>query len=499
MGLVCAPRRVVDDLVAQTEEAGEDAGHTRRGRVGAVLAPLVGLAIAIAPLGLPPAAHRVAVVFGVVVVMWVTEVVPLAVTSLLVPPALVLAGVTSAEQAFAGFGDPLLYLFVGGFFLAKAMHRHGLDRRIARALVTSRLIAGRPGRVRAAFLVATFVLSMWISNTATAVIMLPLVLGSLRGREGTRAADAFASSTLLTVGYAATIGGMGTLVGSPPNGIAVRFLERAGVAFGFVDWLKVGFPVAALIALGMHVSRLRGYAREDAGISLETDLGADAPMSRGERVALVAFAVAVVGWIVPDVAASFGLPGGESLARALPGSVVALMAAAIVFVARDGEGGRVLPWEEATKIEWGIVMLYAGGIALGEQMFETGLAAAMSRALLDASGVSSVWSLTFVLLVFSLVFSEGCSNVACANMVMPIGIAAAVELGVSPIPPALAVGLGASSGFMLPIASAPNAIVYGTGRVPLTAMLRAGLTLDLIAIAAIFLALRILCPLFGWS
>ena len=482
---------------AETET---DAGDTRRGRIGLVLAPLLGLVIAVAPLGLAYRAHAVAVIFGVVVVLWVTEVVPLAVTSLLIPPALVVSGVTNADTAFAGFGDPLLYLFIGGFFLAGAMHRHGLDRRIARRLLSSPLIGGRPSRTRLAFLVATTTLSAWISNTATAVIMLPILSGTLRTRDDAPANEqTFATSTLLTIAYAATIGGMATLVGSPPNGITVRLLERAGIDFGFVDWLVVGVPTAALIATLMHVSGMRRHARDDVGVTLVPPVASASPITRGERITLIAFGLAIVGWIVPDVAASFALPFGETLARVLPASVVAMLASSILFFARDHNRERVLPWTEATKIEWGIVMLYAGGIALGEQMFETGLAASMSRALLDVSGVTTVWGLTAVLLVFSCVFSEGCSNVACVNMVLPLGIAAAIELGVSPIPPALAVGLGSSAGFMLPIASAPNAIVYGTGRVAVSAMVREGAALDAIAIIVIFVVLRTLCPLLGWA
>ena len=212
----------------------------------------------------------------------------------------------------------------------------------------------------------------------------------------------------------------------------------------------------------------------------------------------VAFSLAVIGWMVPGLMKAADLPGGAALSAALPGGSVALLAASVLFLFGDDEGERVLPWRDAVGIDWGIIMLFGGGISLGQQMFDTGLAATISTWFVDVTGVSDLWTLTALTVVFTIFFTEVCSNTASANMLVPLVIAAADELQVSPIPPALAVGLAASCAFMLPIATGPNAIAYGTGRVPMTAMVRVGFGLNLLCAAFVFLLLRVLCPLYGW-
>ena len=529
-----------------SEPAGEAGAVKSRpvARVGLALAPLLFGVVWLAPLPLETPAHRLAAVFAAVVVLWVTEALPIAVTALLIAPALVATGVTDAKSAFAPYADPLLFLFVGGFFIARAMSRHGLDRRLATA---SRAVAGRAERVRLAFMVAGAALSMWISNTATTAILLPILLGTFdEGEEAT--------GSVLAVAYACSIGGLGSLVGSPPNLITARFLQESGVAFGFVDWMAIGLPSAIVLLVLAHLflrrlapPRARAATREPAASEssaastqpmpvpltrraarpllplaalfalgpalaevIELDLPTWAPevglgfagalfviwaalfvaapgsrWSRGERVAALAFAMAVSGWMVPGLLKASGLEEGRALAAALPGGGVALIAASVLFVLRDRRGERVLPWEDAAKIDWGIIMLFGGGISLGKQMVETGFAEAVSRGFVAATGLESLWALTALVTVFTIFFTEVCSNTASANMLVPIVIAVAQEMGVSPLPPALAVGLAASCAFMLPIATGPNAIAYGTGRVPLPAMMRTGAGLNLICAGAI--------------
>ncbi len=230
--------------------AAEDSLRPGRARtlVGAIGAPLVFVTLWLAPLPLEPDAQRLAAVFGAVLVAWVTEVIPIAATALLVAPLLVVTGVARPPDAFRHYADPLLYLFVGGFFIAEALRRHGLDRRIAKAIVTSRWVGGLPGRVRLALMIAGGLLSMWISNTAATAILIPILLGMVGpGRRGATAA------TLLAVAYACSVGGLGTLVGSPPNLIAVRLLREAGVTLGFVDWLVVGLPTGILVTVAIHL------------------------------------------------------------------------------------------------------------------------------------------------------------------------------------------------------------------------------------------------------
>jgi sodium-dependent dicarboxylate transporter 2/3/5 len=484
-------------------ESGATGGRTRV-IAGAVLSPLVFVALWVAPLPIPEDAHRLAAIFAAVLVAWVTEVVPLAVTALLIAPAMVAAGVTDAEEAFAPYADPLLFLFVGGFFIARAMARHGLDRRLAGALVSLPFIRAIPWRTRVALVAASLFLSMWISNTASTAILLPILLGmsgvGLDGGKGDDRSPAARSlaGNLLCVAFGCSLAGLGTVVGSPPNGITVRLLNRAGIEFGFLDWMQIGIPCAVLMLVGMYF--LFHFGTPAVAPAREPFArGERQPFTRGEITTSISFALAVVGWVFPDVYAVLGGPGADAVKDALPSGAVALVAAAPLFLVPDPRAGeRVLPWHDATKIDWGIILLFGGGISLGTQMLQTGLASIIARGFVDVTGVEGLWTLTILLTLITIPFTELCSNTAAANMLVPIALGIAGELGVSPIPPVLAVGIAASCGFMLPIATGPNALVYGTGRVPQGTMIRYGFLLDLVCAAAIIVLLRILCPLYGW-
>lgn len=473
--------------------------------IGAVLTPLVFFTLWLLPLPLPAVAQRMLAIVGAVVVAWVTEVVPVSLTSLLIAPLMVAMGITSPERAFSPYADPLLFLFYGAFFIAEAMRRHGLDRRLASQLLSSRVVAGIPSRLRVALLLATLLLSMWISNTASAAMLLPLVLGALdddpKPGGARRPPSTELRASLLIVAYGASIGGMGTVIGTPPNMITVRLLSEAGVHLGFLDWLAIGVPTAVvLMALLYFLLKARYPTGSPIDVSaLSEHTAALGPWTRAERLTALSFGLAVLGWVVPPVIAATGASFGKALNDALPPGSVALIAAAPLFFLRERPGGGpVLPWASARQIDWGIIMLYGGGITLGAQMFETGLARVLGRGFLSLTGVTDIWTLTAVAIVFTALVSEVCSNTAAANMLIPLVIGIATELGVSPIPPALGVGLGATCGFMLPIATGPNALAFGTGRLTQGDMIRTGLLLDLLCCAGILLVLRILCPLMGW-
>jgi sodium-dependent dicarboxylate transporter 2/3/5 len=479
-------------------------------RVGAWLTPVVFLALWFAPLPLSTEAHRLAAIAGAVLVAWVTEVVPIAVTATLIGPAMVLAGVTTAKKAFAPYADPILFLFVGSFLAARAMHRHGLDRRFAHAVVSLRAIAGRPARVRAAFLVTAIALSMWISNTGTCAILLPVVLGAVAASS---AQSPFVRGSLLALAHGSTVGGFGTLVGTPPNAITARILAEAGHPIGFGAWMGVGVPVMLALGVVLYVVCNRmfppGGARVEAEASgamsgtapaLRGSASSHAPWSRAEKATAISFALAVTGWIVPDLAKLFALPGGDELAAFMDPGAVAVVAASLLFMVPTAPGGpRVLVGGDLGRIDWGLILLFGGGIALGEQMFATGLAAKLGDGLIALTGVRGLWSLTALAIGLSIVLTELCSNTASANMLVPLVIGVALALGVSPIPPALGVGIGASCGFMLPVATGPNALVYGTGLVSARDMIKLGIWLDLTSGVVVWLLLRLLCPLYGWT
>lgn len=473
-----------------------------RTRAGAVLAPLTCAAIWFAPLPLEAPAQRLAAILGAVVVAWVTEVLPIPVTALLIAPAMVAAGITDAKTAFSPYADPLLFLFYGSFFIAAAMSRHGLDRRLAASMFGSRFVAGMPSRMRTAAVVASVAASMWISNTAATAILMPILLGALGAAADESEADRRRTAGhLMALAYACSVGGIGTLVGTAPNLITARLLGEAGHPFGFVDWFKIGFPVACALAVATQLT-LSWFDPPGEPARIREPV-ARAPVlawSRGERVVALSFLLAVTGWVLPSALGLYDPVLGTALEKKLPEGAVAIVAASLLFMVRDAPGGApILPWKEALTIDWGIIMLFGGGIALGSQMFSTGLAQALGQGFLALTGVRDVWTLTAFLIVFTVVFTEICSNTATATMLMPIVVGITTELGVSPIAPGLAVGMAATCGFALPVSTGPNALVYGSGRVPFTTMLKAGLALDVVSAVVLWLLLRLLCPLYGWA
>ncbi len=470
-------------------------------KLGAWLSPAIFLVLWFTPLPLDVSAHRLAAIAGAVLVAWVTEVLPIAMTALLIAPALTFTGVATAKQVFAAYADPILFLFVGSFFAARAMSRHGLDRRLALSMTSLSFIRGVPARVRIAVMACAMLISMWISNTGTTAILLPVLLGMLpRAQSATgRAPSTFAAGSLIGLAHASTTGGLATLVGTPPNAITTRILRGAGVDVGFLDWMKMGVPMMlALTALVWLV--LRRVLPVEAQASVFTSNERLGPWSRAEVVTATSFALAVTGWLIPDLAKIADAPWAAELAARLEPGAVAMAASALLFMVPTRKGGpRVLSWHDAVQIEWGLIYLFGGGIALGEAMFSTGLAKVLGEGFIAITSVSSLWSLTFAMIVVAIVLTEVCSNTAAANMLVPLAIGAAQQLGVSPIPPAVAVGVAASCGFVLPVATGPNAIAYGTGLVSARQMIRVGIWLDVLSALVIFVLLYLLCPLLGWS
>jgi len=471
-----------------------------RSRVGGVLTPLCFVAVWFLPLPLDERQHRLLAILCATVISWITEVVPIPVTALMIAPVMVAAGITDPKSAFAPYADPLLFLFYGAFFIAAAMSRHGLDRRIAHAIVSHPLIAGEPARTRAAMMFTAMLLSMWISNTAATAILVPILLGTF-GEVGDHLRRQRAlTGSLLAIAYAASIGGVGTLVGTPPNLIAVGLLKQAGVTLTFPQWSLIGIPVALALTALIYGVFARLYPTREQSPADALPVPHLGPMSRGERVTALAFILAIVGWVLPGVLKGLGSPVEPAVSKALPPGGVAMLACSVLFVVKDAPGSSraVLPWRDARDIDWGLIMLYGGGLSLGQQMFDSGLANALGRGFIALTGVSDVWTLTALVIVFTIFFTEVCSNTATASMVIPLVIGVTEELGVSPLAPSLGAALAASCAFMMPIATGPNAIVYGTGRIPLTAMVRAGLLLNLSCSAVLFLLLRLLLPAYGW-
>jgi len=480
----------------------------KRERIGLLLAPLAFAALWLAPLGVSPEAHRLAAIMGAVVVLWVSEAIPMAMTAFLGVAFAVVLGVAPAAVAFAPFADPLIFLFIGTFMLAQAIFFHRLDRRFAFAILSLPGVGESPGRVLVAYASVACAISMWISNTATVAMMFPIgvsLLSALESRAGAALPASFGTALLLSNAFGASIGGLATPVGTPPNLIGLGFIRRElGVDLPFFSWMALGLPIVALLfswAL-LDLARAgvpRGVRLVGATDLLQRERAALGPWTVGERNTLVAFATTVFLWILPGAVALIAgqdTPAYSWLVAHLPEGVVALLGAGLLFVLPTDFRRHefTLPWREAVKIDWWIVFLYGGGIALGTLAFKTGLAEALGRSLTGLLGVQSAFGLIALSTALATVLSETTSNTAAANMVVPVVIAFARSAGIDPVLPAIAATMGSSLGFMLPVSTPCNAIVYGSGRIPLPRMIRHGIVLDVAGILAIVAVVSTLGP-----
>ena len=437
------------------------AGAVAYGRLGLCLALAAGAWLA-APQ--PHALRFGLALFVLIAALWMTQAIPLAVTALLVPLLAVLAGVQQPQAALAPFAHPILFLFLGGFALAAALRKQGLGRALAHAVL--RLARGHRGGSIVLLAGVTAVLSLWMSNTATAMLMLPLALGLVDAQEDGMGPQE-QSFTFLAMTYSTALGGMASIVSTPPNAMAA-----AHSGAGFLEWfVRVG-PLSIVLwvlMLGLLYVTLRPRLSGRVQVA-----PVDFTWTRERAWAAVIFAATVVGW-----AAS--APLGRMLGiQADMHAVVALAAVAALVVTG------VIGWSELEKeVQWGVLLLFGGGLALSEVMGASGGSAFLVQRLLGVlQGAPGVLVLLGVV-AFVVLLSELMSNTASAALALPLFMPLAPAIGVSPLAMAAAIALAASCGFMLPVATPPNALVFGTGRVSQGTMMRCGWKLDLAAIVLI--------------
>jgi sodium-dependent dicarboxylate transporter 2/3/5 len=403
-----------------------------------------------------------------------------------------------------------MFLFIGSFILARAIFLHRLDRRLAFGVLSIKWVGARPSRILFAFGAVTAFISAWISNTATTAMMFAIgmaILAFLFDNEragGSRVNPAYATALMLMTSFSASVGGLATPIGTPPNVIGLGFIRTlVGVEFPFFKWAMIGTPVVIILFLWLFfylnwlspagVKEIEG-SREMLTRERES-LGA---WTRGQKSTLIAFGVTVALWVVPGIIA---LVAGDqsafyqSVNRSVPEAVAAVVGATLLFLLPGDDGARAINWEQAVKIDWGVVLLYGGGFALGVLSFQTGLAEAVGRGLTGVLPVSGGLGLLFASTLVAVITSEATSNTASANMVVPVVIAIAKAQGADPLEPALGATMGASMGFMLPVSTPCNAIVYGSGYIPLTRMIRYGVLLDIAGVIVIVALVRLLVPL----
>jgi sodium-dependent dicarboxylate transporter 2/3/5 len=459
-------------------------------RIGLALGPLAFALTALMqpPAGMPPGAWLVAGLVFWMAAWWMTEAVPLSVTALLPFVVLPLAGVSTAEATASTYYSPILFLLLGGAFIALAIERTGLHRRLSLAILRLVGTKGGPARLLLAFMISAALLSMFISNTSTALIMMPMALavlegggGSITDKESPRQEGIFGALPM-GIAFAASIGGLGTIVGSPTNAIAVGLLDEiAGVRITFVQWSLYGVPVVLLsIPLAAwiiaRVQQVGAHAFDLAAARAAID--SHSAWSKPEQRLVPLVFVTFIGWVTQPLVAPL-LPAGS-----WTDGTIAVIAALALFLLPDGTGRPLLVWKEAERAPWSVIFMFGGGLALAGGMQASGLATWVGQALLPLEH----WPLIMVALAITalvVVVTEFASNVATATGIVPVVAALVVALGADPVLLALPAALAASWGFMLPAGTGPNAIAWATGRIRIEKMVTAGALLDVAGIVLI--------------
>jgi sodium-dependent dicarboxylate transporter 2/3/5 len=437
------------------------------------------------PAELSHAGWHVAATGAWMAIWWMTEALPLAGTALLPLVLFPALDVQPLPQTASDYAHPLIFLFLGGFLLARAMHVWELDRRIALAVV--RWVGTAPTRTIAALMLVPAFVSMWVSNTATAMVMLPIGGAIVAARSvGPYADDShFAPALMLGIAYAATIGGMGTLIGTPPNALFAGYMSTThGVQIGFARWMLVGVPMVlimlpvAWIVLTRIAFRVSRATAPDSGAA--AGIGETRPLDRGARLTAAIMAATALAWIARPMVEDL-VPGVT-----ITDAGIAVTAAVLLFAipAAPSQGRFLLSWSEAVQIRWDVLILFGGGLALAGAIAATDLDAWLGARLTALDALPLV--VTLLLLGALVVFAgELASNTAMAAVLLPVAGAAAHSLGLPVVLLTLPVALYATLGFMLPVATPPNAIIFGTGAVSIRQMIRAGLILNLVGIVMV--------------
>ncbi len=434
-------------------------------------------------------------VLGMATTLWISEAIPLPATALLIAVAVIVLGIAPASEVFVIFADPLLFLFIGSFILAEAMQVHGLDKRLAHGILRTPWVRAKAGRMVFVYCCISFLISMWVSNTATTAMLYPIGL-SIIGVFAQDDRKTIAPLILLMTSFGASIGGMATPVGTPPNLIGIGFLrELAATSINFGQWMWTALPISIATFLGIYFSMRLFYtnkALKEPMRELLTET-ADPEKRRAQNNVAIAFGTTVFLWLFPSVVLLFG---GDSKwwETRIPESVAAVLGAILLFLIpiHWKERRFTMTWRQAQNINWGIILLFGGGLVLGKFLFKTGVAEYLGDTLVAVFPFHTEFMYILLFTLLAVFISEFTSNTASANLILPVCIAVSQAASIDPFKPALAATLASSLGFMLPVSTAPNAIVFGSGLISIRTMMRYGFLLDLIGAIVVTLGVYFL-------
>lgn len=440
-----------------------------------------------APEGMSTHAWYMVGVAGLMATWWVSEVVPIPVTSLLPMLLVPLLGIASIGEVTAPYAHPTIYLFFGGFMLGMAMERWNLHKRIA--LLIMLRTGTRPDRLIGGFMLATGFLSMWVSNTATSVMMLPIGMSvaTMTAGKDSAANDSFTKALLLGIAYSASIGGLATLIGTPPNALLAAFLsETYEMEVGFAQWMLVGLPIAVMMMAATWIwltkfgFKLSSEENNEAKALFQQQLEELGPMTRGEKTVATIFVLTAAAWIFRPLL--------TDIIPSLNDTVIAIAATISLFIVPVNQKEKlyVMSWEKAREIPWGVLILFGGGLTLASLIKSTGLAAWVADAMSIAGGLPILMVVAFVVTII-IFLTELTSNTATAAAFLPLMGALGVTLGISPVLLAAPAALAASCAFMMPVATPPNAIVFGSGKLDIQDMIKAGFVLNIVGVVLVSL------------
>lgn len=471
-----------------------------RKKSGLILGPLVFIFIQLffKPEGLSPQGIAVLACTLWIAVWWITEAIPIAVTSMLPVILFPLTGAMNLQETTSSFGDKYIFLYIGGFILSIAIEKWSLHKRIALNIINA--IGTNSSSIVLGFMIATGFLSMWISNTATAVMMMPIGLAIVKQFEDhpdTRENEnlIFGKALMLAIAYSASIGGIGTLIGTPPNVIFAGVIQKFyHVEISFLQWFKIGFPIAVILMafcwfyLVKIAFKLDKQSFPGGKDEIQKQLQKLGTIKFEEKAIFIVFALTALAWITRSFALSKLIPGIDD-------TIIAMVAAIVLFLipSKKEKGRMLIDWKEAERLPWGILLLFGGGLAIAGGFESSGLASWIGSQITIFQGVTLLVLLIIIVTMVNFL-TEITSNLATTAMLLPVLVPVATVLNESPYVLMVGATLAASCAFMLPVATPPNAVVFGSGYLRIPDMMRKGFVMNIFSIIVIVFFVYFIVP-----